>query len=171
MGVEHGANDGKSHAGDAAVAPGGKKAVEYLGPVVGRDAFAVVDDHHLQRISLPRRGDIERRAAMAHGVVGEIGKNDAGVLLRYPIGVSRSPPVRMSSDAKAERKPAIRPDSFVAPTATGFSARAKSRRRPEIFASRSASAMMLSRNFRLSLSAIMGVVAASISSRKSSAAP
>src|SRR6266852_9033911 len=86
------------------------------------------------------------------------------------IGVSRSPLARISSEGKAERKPVIEVDSLAAPTATGFSARAKSRRRPEICVSRSASAMILSRNLRLSLSVMVGVVA-SISSRNSSAAP
>src|ERR1700722_15987562 len=84
------------------------------------------------------------------------------------IGMSRSPLARRSRVAKAERRPAISPDNLVAPTAIGFSARAKSRRRPEIFASRSASAMMLSRNLRRSSSSIAG---ASTSSRSSSAAP
>ena len=74
------------------------------------------------------------------------------------IGVSRSPLARISSEAKAERKPAIAADSLVAPTATGFSARAKSRRRLEIFASRSVSAMMLSRNLRRSSSSMSGAV-------------
>ena len=60
------------------------------------------------------------------------------------------------------------PDSVATPTATGFSARAKSRKRIEIFVNRSASAMMLSRNLRRSSSSIAG---ASTSSRSSSAAP
>ena len=84
MGVEHGANDGQAHPGAAAVAPRGEEAVEDLGPVVGRDAFAVVADGHLQPIALPRRGQIERRTAVAHGIVGKIGKDDQGVVLGDP---------------------------------------------------------------------------------------
>ena len=50
MGVQHGADDGKAHAGAALLAPGGEKTVEDLRAVVGRDAFAIVGDFYPQQI-------------------------------------------------------------------------------------------------------------------------
>src|SRR5450631_3447007 len=58
MGLQHGADDRKPHAGAAGLAAGGEEAVENLRPVVGRDAFAVVGDSYQQQILLPHRGQI-----------------------------------------------------------------------------------------------------------------
>src|SRR5258708_38472676 len=69
VGVQHRANDGEAHSGSAAIAPRGKKAVEYLCPVVRGDAFAGVADLHQQQIALPDGGQIERRSARARRVV------------------------------------------------------------------------------------------------------